>query len=86
MIKLAAMTRTHHGQAESFPRGRDQALCITKELTRSDLEKSDAGIHIQGTVIGVICRISLKNIMTKYSYILSLFVLCLSIRKVYAYD
>ena len=34
----------------------------------------------------VICRISLKDVMTKYSYIMSLFVLCLSIRKVYACD
>ena len=34
----------------------------------------------------VICRISFKDVMTKYNYIMSLFVLCLSIHEVYAYD
>ena len=34
----------------------------------------------------VIYRISFKDVMTKYNYIMSLFALCLSIRKVYACD
>ena len=55
MIKLSAMTRTHQGQAESFPCGCAQALWITKKqlIYEATLRRAVLyGIHIQGTVIG----------------------------------